>query len=57
MDLMIMVMAGGRERTREEFSSIYAAASFRLVSITATATSLCVIEGVLEGDDRIESPN
>src|SRR3954451_23314841 len=48
MDLMMMVMAGGRERTPDEFSSIFAAACFRLASITPTATPLCVIEGVLD---------
>ncbi len=46
MDLMMMVMNGGRERTRAEFSSIFAAAGFRLTSVTATATPLSVIEGV-----------
>jgi hypothetical protein len=49
MDLTMMVMNGGRERTREEFSSIFAAAGFRLTSVTATATPLCLLEGVIEG--------
>jgi hypothetical protein len=48
MDLMMMVMAGGRERTRDEFGSIFASAGFRLASITPTVTRLCVIEGVLD---------
>jgi len=48
MDLMMMVMNGGRERTRGEFSSLLRAAGFRLTSITPTATPLCVIEGVLD---------
>lgn len=49
MDLTMMVMNGGRERTREEFSSIFAAAGFRLTSVTATATPLCLLEGAIEG--------
>jgi hypothetical protein len=48
MDLMMMVMNGGRERTQGEFSSLFAAAGFRLTSITPTTTPLCVIEGVLD---------
>ena len=47
----MMVMVGGRERTRDEFSSIFAAAGFRLASITPTATPLCVIEGILNHED------
>jgi hypothetical protein len=48
MDLMMLVMNGGRERTRDEFAAIFTAAGFRLTSITPTATPLSVIEGVLE---------
>ena len=48
MDLMMMVMCGGRERTRDEFASIFAAAGFRLTSVIATATPLSVIEGVAD---------
>jgi hypothetical protein len=43
-----MVMNGGRERTRDEFSSIFAAAGFRLTSVTATATPLCMLEGIVD---------
>ncbi len=49
MDLTMMVMNGGRERTIEEFSAILSAAGFRLVSATRTATPLCLIEGVIDG--------
>jgi hypothetical protein len=48
MDLTMMVMNGGRERTRDEFSSIFAAAGFRLRSVTATATPLCMLEGIVD---------
>jgi SAM-dependent methyltransferase len=50
MDLTMMVMNGGRERTRDEFSSIFMAAGFRLESVTATATPLCLIEGTTESE-------
>ena len=48
MDLTMMVMNGGRERTRDEFSSIFATAGFRLTSVTATATPLCMLEGIVD---------
>jgi hypothetical protein len=50
MDLSMMVLTGGRERTRGEFAALLAGAGFRLVSVTPTATSLSVIEGALEQD-------
>jgi hypothetical protein len=45
MDLTMMVMNGGRERTEDEFASIFAEAGFQLTSVTSTATPLSVIEG------------
>jgi hypothetical protein len=48
MDLSMMVLTGGRERTRDEFSSLLAEAGFRLVSVTPTATPLSVLEGAPE---------
>lgn len=48
MDLTMMVMNGGRERTPDEFAAIFATAGFRLLSVTRTATPLCLIEGVLQ---------
>ena len=47
MDLNMMVMAGGRERTREEFAALFAQAGFRLTSVTPTGTPFSLIEGVL----------
>ena len=46
MDIMMMVMCGGRERTLDEFAAIFTTAGFRLTSVIATATPLSVIEGV-----------
>ena len=48
MDLMMMVMNGGRERTRDEFSALFSAAGFRVTSVTSTATPLNLIEGVID---------
>jgi hypothetical protein len=46
MDLMMLVMNGGRERTRDEFTAIFAEAGFRLTSVKQTSVSLSVIEGL-----------
>jgi hypothetical protein len=46
MDLMMLVMNGGRERTRTDFAKLFAASGFRLTSITPTATPLCILEGI-----------
>jgi hypothetical protein len=44
-DLNMLVGPGGRERTREEFAELFAAAGFRLVGVTA-AGPLSVIQGM-----------
>jgi hypothetical protein len=46
VDLLMMVGAGGRERTREEWASLFAAGGFRLVGVTPTENMWSVIEGV-----------
>jgi O-methyltransferase/methyltransferase family protein len=45
-DLQMLVGAGGRERTREEWAALFAAGRFRLVGATPTESGLSVIEGV-----------
>jgi len=47
-DLHMLVMNGGRERTRDEFAALFDQSGFRLVSVTPTSTPLFVIEGVTE---------
>jgi hypothetical protein len=47
-DLNMLVMNGGRERTRDEFAALFGETRFRLVSVTPTSTPLFVIEGVPE---------
>jgi hypothetical protein len=48
MDLHMLVMTGGRERTRDEFAALFHQAGFKLASVTPTASPLAVIEGVPE---------
>jgi hypothetical protein len=45
-DLFMMTVTGGRERTREEFAALLAAAGFRLNAVVRTGTPICAIEGV-----------
>jgi hypothetical protein len=44
LDLMMLVMTEGRERTKEEFARLLAAAGFRLVSLNPTSTLFSVME-------------
>lgn len=45
MDLNMMVMLGGRERTETEYRSLLAAAGFELTQVAPTHTEMMVIEG------------
>ncbi|HZS05539.1 MAG TPA: methyltransferase [Blastocatellia bacterium] len=46
MDLNMLVMTGGRERTEAEFSALFSRAGFRLTRIIPTESPVCVIEAV-----------
>ena len=46
IDLNMLVMTGGRERTEEEFRRLYDASGFRLTRIVPTESPFSVIEGV-----------
>lgn len=46
IDLNMLVMTGGRERTEEEFRQLYEAAGFSLTRIVPTESPFSVIEGV-----------
>jgi hypothetical protein len=46
MDINMMVMTGGRERTEAEFKSLLAASGFELTRVIRTASPVCVIEAV-----------
>jgi SAM-dependent methyltransferase len=46
-DVNMLVVAGGRQRSEEEFRALYAAAGFELAKIVPTASpAVCLIEGV-----------
>ena len=45
-DVNMLVVAGGRQRSEEEFRSLYRAAGFELTKIVPTLARLAVIEGV-----------
>jgi hypothetical protein len=44
LDLNMMIMSGGRERTREQFHDLFAAAGFELTTIAPTVAPLSVLE-------------
>jgi hypothetical protein len=46
MDLNMLALTGGRERTRAEFEAIYSTAGFHLTRAVPTRSGLFVIEGV-----------
>jgi hypothetical protein len=46
LDLTMLVHTGGRERTREEWVALFAAAGFHLVGTTPTEAQVSIIEGV-----------
>jgi hypothetical protein len=43
---MMLVMTGGRERTKEEFAQLFTAADLRLVALESTSALLSVMEAV-----------
>lgn len=45
IDINMLVMTGGRERTREEFSALFEAAGFRLKRVIPTESLVSIIEG------------
>lgn len=46
MDLNMLVAPGERERTAEEYASLFAAAGFRFVGVTPSGGGTGVFEGV-----------
>lgn len=46
LDLEMLVMLGGRERTAEEFRALFEAAGFRLARVIPTESTLKILEGV-----------
>jgi hypothetical protein len=46
IDLEMLTMAGGRERTEAEYAELFAKAGLRLARVVRTASPQCVIEAV-----------
>jgi hypothetical protein len=46
IDMEMLLIPGGRERTAEEFAALFARAGFELTRIVSTASALSVIEAV-----------
>jgi hypothetical protein len=46
MDILMMVFAKGRERTEQEFRALFEKAGLRLAGITATPSTLSIVEAV-----------
>ncbi len=46
IDINMLVMTGGRERTREEFASLFEAAGFKLSRVIQTSSPVSIVEGV-----------
>jgi hypothetical protein len=46
LDLVMLVMTGGRERTELEYGAVLAAAGFRLVRVVSTPADVDVLEAV-----------
>ena len=46
LDLQMLVMTEGRERTANEFQALYESADFKLTKIVATKAPVSIIEGV-----------
>jgi hypothetical protein len=47
LDLNMLVMNGGRERTKAEFQRLFAAAGLRMTRVIPTLSPLSVVEGIL----------
>ncbi len=47
MDIEMMMLPGGRERTEAEFRELFASAGLRLTRIVPTQSPVCVIEGTV----------
>jgi hypothetical protein len=45
LDLQMLVMNGGRQRTEEEYRKLYVAAGLMLTRLLPTASDFSVIEG------------
>jgi SAM-dependent methyltransferase len=49
LDINMLVLTGGRERTQEDFARLFQESGFRLERVVPTACPLSVVEGVARG--------
>jgi hypothetical protein len=49
LDLEMLIMVGGRERSEADFRDLLATAGIKLARILSTQSPMCVVEGVVEG--------
>jgi hypothetical protein len=46
VDVIMLTLLGGQQRTEAEFRALYARAGFQLTNVVTTSSDVCVIEGV-----------
>jgi O-methyltransferase len=46
LDLIMLIMTGGRERTAAELRNLFARAGFQLTAVTETASPMRIVEAV-----------
>jgi len=46
LDLEMLVLPSGKERTEKEFAALFASAGWRLTRVVRTKSPKCVVEGV-----------
>ncbi len=46
LDIEMLIMAGGNERTRTQFEDLFSTVGLKLTQIVPTATPLCMVEGM-----------
>jgi hypothetical protein len=46
LDIQMMVVVQGKERTRQEFSELFKKAGLKLVRVLPTRSALSIVEGV-----------
>ena len=45
LDIEMLAIAGGSERTQAQFEDLFSAAGLRLTNVVPTAEALCIVEG------------
>jgi len=48
LDLHMMVITGGKERTAEQFSKLFAASGLKLLRVIPTDSTICIVEAMAQ---------